>query len=52
MYMYMKDPKITVSLTTSFSNGVALAVTTAAVLIIGVFPTAVVEFAKAAIKGF
>jgi len=52
MYMYMRDPKITVSLTTSFSNGVALAVTTAAVLIIGVFPTAVVEFAKAAIKGF
>jgi NADH-quinone oxidoreductase subunit N len=52
MYMYMKDPKITVSLTTSFSNGVALAVTTAAVLIIGVFPTALVEFAKAAIKGF
>ncbi len=52
MYMYMRDPKTTVSLTTSFSNGVALAVTTAAVLIIGVFPTAVVEFAKAAVKGF
>jgi len=52
MYMYMKDPKVTVSLSTSFSNGVALAVTTAAVLIIGVFPTALVEFAKAAIKGF
>jgi NADH-quinone oxidoreductase subunit N len=52
MYMYMRDPKATVTLTTSFSNGVALAVTTAAVLIIGVFPTAVVEFAKAAVKGF
>jgi NADH-quinone oxidoreductase subunit N len=52
MYMYMRDPKTTVGLTTSFSNGVALAVTTAAVLIIGVFPTAFVEFAKAAVKGF
>jgi NADH-quinone oxidoreductase subunit N len=52
MYMYMRDPKTTVNLTTSFSNGVALAVTTAAVLIMGVFPTAVVEFAKAAVKGF
>lgn len=52
MYMYMRDPKMAVSLTTSFSNGVVLAVTTAAVLIIGVFPTAVVEFAKAAVKGF
>jgi len=52
MYMYMRDPKTTVVLTTSFSNGVALAVTTAAVLIIGVFPTAFVEFAKAAVKGF
>lgn len=52
MYMYMRDPKITVNLTTSFSSGIALVVTTAAVLIIGVFPTAVVEFARAAVKGF
>jgi NADH-quinone oxidoreductase subunit N len=52
MYMYMRDPKTTVTLTASFSSGVVLAVTTAAVLIIGVFPTALVEFAKAAVKGF
>jgi len=52
MYMYMRDPKISVNLTTSFPNGVVLAVTTAAVLIIGVFPTMLVEFAKAAVKGF
>ncbi len=52
MYMYMRDPKVTVSLSTSFSSGVALAVTTAAVLIIGVFPTALVEFARMAVKGF
>jgi len=50
MYMYMRDPKVTVSLSTSFSSGVA--VTTAAVLIIGVFPTALVEFARMAVKGF
>jgi NADH-quinone oxidoreductase subunit N len=52
MYMYMRDPKMEVSLTTSFSNGVALGITTIAVLLIGVFPTALVEFAKAAVKGF
>jgi len=52
MYMYMRDPKVSVQLTTSFPQGVVLAVTTAAVLIIGVFPTALVEFAKAAVKGF
>ncbi len=52
MYMYMRDPKVSVQLTTSFPQGVVLAVTTAAVLIIGVFPAALVEFAKAAVKGF
>jgi NADH-quinone oxidoreductase subunit N len=52
MYMYMRDPKIDVQLTTSFTNGVALLVTATAVLVIGVFPTALVEFAKAALIGF
>ncbi len=52
MYMYMRDPKAELPLTTSFTNGLALAVTTAAVLIIGVFPTMLVEFARAALKGF
>ena len=52
MYMYMRDPKVEVPLTTSFTNGVALAITTVAVLFIGVFPTMFVEFAKAALKGF
>jgi len=52
MYMYMKDPKVEVPLTASFSNGIALAITTVAVLFIGVFPTMFVEFAKAALKGF
>jgi NADH-quinone oxidoreductase subunit N len=52
MYMYMRDPKITVSLTTSFSNGVALCITTAAVLLIGVLPSFLLELARTAIKGF
>ncbi len=52
MYMYMRDPKVAVNLTTSFPNSIALAVTTAAVLVFGIFPTMLVEFAKAAAKGF
>ena len=52
IYMYMRDPKMEVGLTTSFSNSIALGITTIAVLLIGVFPTALVEFAKAAVKGF
>jgi NADH-quinone oxidoreductase subunit N len=52
MYMYMREPKTAVSLTTSFSNGVALGIATVAVLFIGVMPTSLLELAKAAIKGF
>lgn len=52
MYMYMREPKVAVSLTSSFSNGLVLAVTTVAVLAIGVFPTMIVEFARAAVKSF
>ena len=52
MYMYMREPKVEVQLTTSFTNGVALFVTATAVLVIGVFPTAFVEFAKAALNNF
>jgi NADH-quinone oxidoreductase subunit N len=52
MYMYMRDPKTDVVLTTSFSNGVALGITAVAVLFIGVLPSALLNFAKAAIAGF
>lgn len=52
MYMYMREPKTTVTLTTSFSNGVALVVTAVAVLVIGIMPGQLLEFAKAAVKGF
>jgi NADH-quinone oxidoreductase subunit N len=52
MYMYMREPKETVTLTTSFSGGVALGITTFVVLFIGVLPSFFLNFAKAAIKGF
>jgi NADH-quinone oxidoreductase subunit N len=52
MYMYMKEPKEVVSLTTSPATGLALIVTTIAVLVIGVFPSFLLDLAKAAIKGF
>jgi NADH-quinone oxidoreductase subunit N len=52
MYMYMKEPKVAVTLTTSPSTGFALAVTTAAVLLIGVLPSFLIDFARASILGF
>jgi len=52
MYMYMREPKETVKLTTSFSNGIALGITTVAVLFIGIMPSYLLDLAKAAIKGF
>jgi NADH-quinone oxidoreductase subunit N len=52
MYMYMRDPKAEISLSTSFSNGVALAVTTVAVLFIGIWPSYLLDMAKSAIAGF
>ncbi|PKL52241.1 MAG: NADH-quinone oxidoreductase subunit N [Nitrospira bacterium HGW-Nitrospira-1] len=49
MYMYMKEPKETVRLSTSPALALALAITAAAVLIIGVLPSAVVNFARIAL---
>jgi NADH-quinone oxidoreductase subunit N len=46
MYMYMREPKTELRLSTSGSLGLALAVTTAAVLIIGVLPQKVISLAK------
>jgi NADH-quinone oxidoreductase subunit N len=51
MYMYMREPKTTVNLSTSFSTGLALTIATSAVLLIGVFPSILVDFARAAIQG-
>ena len=52
MYMYMREPKETVTLTMSFSNGIALGITTVAVLFIGVLPSSLLELARAAVTGF
>jgi len=52
IYMYMREPKETVVLTTSFSNGVALGITTVAVLFIGILPSFLLDLARAAVKGF
>jgi NADH-quinone oxidoreductase subunit N len=52
MYMYMKEPKETVQLSTSGGLSTALIVTAAAVLIIGVMPSVVVNFARIAVAGF
>ena len=52
MYMYMKEPKAVVNLSTSPTTGLALTVSTAAVLLIGVFPSTLIEFARASILGF
>jgi len=52
MYMYMREPREVVTLSTSPTTGLALTVSTAAVLLIGVFPSTLVEFARASILGF
>lgn len=52
MYMYMKEPKESVKLSTSPALGLALAITAAAVLIIGILPSTFVNFARIAVAGF
>jgi len=51
MYMYMREPKAAVSLETSPAISLALALSTAAVLLIGVLPGRVLELAGAAVMG-
>ena len=46
MYMYMREPKTELKLSTSGSLGLALAVTTAAVLLIGILPQKVISLAR------
>jgi len=48
MYMYMREPKETVRLTASPAISLALAITAIAVLVIGILPSAFVNFARAA----
>jgi NADH-quinone oxidoreductase subunit N len=52
MYMYMREPKEEVRLSTSPGIGLALTVTVVATLVIGVFPSFLIGLAKTAIAGF
>jgi len=52
MYMWMREPKTEVALSTSVSTNIALAVTVVAVLLIGVLPSGVIEMARAAVMSF
>ncbi len=51
MYMYMKEPKGEVVLTTSAPMGFTLAVTALIVIILGVFPSYILNFARFSIFG-
>ncbi len=51
MYMYMKEPKEEVELTTSHSMNFALAVTAIIVIILGIFPSVLLSFARFSIFG-
>ncbi len=51
MYMYMKDPKGEVTLTTSPSMSIALAVTAMMILIIGIFPSLLLNLVRSSIMG-
>ncbi len=52
MLMYMKEPEAEIALSTSASTGLALAVTAVAVILIGVFPSGVIEMARAAVMAY
>jgi NADH-quinone oxidoreductase subunit N len=52
MLMYMREPKVEITLTTSPYTGITLAVTTLAVLLIGILPSSLIELARTAVTGF
>ncbi len=51
MVMYMNEPKGSIELTTSPSLALALAISVIAVIVIGVYPTDLLNFARASING-
>lgn len=51
VYMYMKDPKEAVTLTTSPAMSIALAVTTMMVLILGIFPSILLNLVRYSVLG-
>lgn len=52
MYMYMREPKGEIVLSTSTPTGIALTLTVLAVLVIGILPSGVIDMARAAVIGF
>jgi len=52
MLMYMREPKAEVTLSSTTGMGIALVVTTVAVLLLGVYPSLLVDFVRASIAGF
>jgi len=52
MYMYMKEPRAEVKLSTSPAINIALVITAVATLIVGIFPSLFVGLARAAVAGF
>jgi NADH-quinone oxidoreductase subunit N len=51
MVMYMSEPKENIELTTSPSLALALAISVTAVIVIGVYPSNILNFARASISG-
>jgi len=51
MYMYMKEPKEEVTLTTSLPLGLTLAITSLLIVIIGIFPSYLIELVRLSIMG-
>jgi NADH-quinone oxidoreductase subunit N len=51
MVMYMHEPKASIELSTSPSLALALAISVTAVLVIGVYPTDILNYARASIIG-
>ena len=51
MVMYMNEPKGSIELTTSPSLALALAISVTSVIVIGVYPTDLLNFARASIAG-
>lgn len=50
MFMYMREPKQEVSLSTSMPSSLAIAITALAVLILGIFPSGLIEFARMSLR--
>jgi NADH-quinone oxidoreductase subunit N len=51
MVMYMKEPKETIQLTTSPSLALALAISVTAVIVIGIYPSDLLNYARSSIIG-